>query len=94
MKIRTGFVSNSSSSSFTINRYCLSQRQIDQIKDHIEVSKTLTCASQFGWCNRKHDAWSIYVDDDSVSGYTTMDNFDMYHFLRQIGVDDVDVVWE
>ena len=34
MKIRQGFVSNSSSSSFVINKINLSEKQIEQIKNH------------------------------------------------------------
>ena len=37
MKIRNGFVSNSSSSSFIINKENLTPNQIERIKNHIEV---------------------------------------------------------
>ena len=41
MKLRTGFVTNSSSSSFTIAKSNLTADQIDKIKNHIEAAKEL-----------------------------------------------------
>ena len=41
MKIRLGFVSNSSSCSFTISKKGLTDEQISQIKGHIKVAKKL-----------------------------------------------------
>jgi hypothetical protein len=99
MKVRTGYVSNSSSSSFIIDRYGLSQRQIDQILCHIEVSKELPYREDEGydrdleWCNRPEDAWDIEVGDITVAGTTFIDNFDMRYFLEQIGVADSDIAW-
>jgi hypothetical protein len=94
MKIRSGFVSNSSSSSFVIDKYNLSQRQIDRITNHIEESKGMTARDEeWGWCNNEGDAWEITVDDEAVRGSTFMDSFDMQDFLRQIGVDDDDIIW-
>jgi hypothetical protein len=37
MKIRSGFVSNSSSSSYIVQKKNLSEEQIDMIKNHIDV---------------------------------------------------------
>ena len=81
MKVRTGFVSNSSSSSFVINKYYLSDYQIEQIKNHMKISKENN--SDF---YDEMDAWSITENENSVRGYTSMDNFNMAEFLQEIGV--------
>ena len=67
MKIRNGFVSNSSSSSFIIYKSDLTMEEFEQIKDHEEV------AGSDSWC----------VDDterDFVRFSTHMDNFSLYLF--------------
>ena len=71
MKTRIGFVSNSSSSSFVIPLEDVSAKQLRQIQHHDGLAD-------------KYDAWCIEVDDDRdiVRGTTTMDNFDMYTYLR------------
>jgi len=79
MKIRAGFVSNSSSSSFVINKANLNYEQIDQILNHIDVAGD--------------EAWRIREDYARIFGDTCMDNFDMDKFLRDIGVKDEYVTW-
>ena len=69
MKVRTGFVSNSSSSSFIIYKSDLTMEEFEQIKDHEEVAGT--------------DSW--WVDDterDFVRFSTHMDNFSLYSYIR------------
>ena len=89
MKIRTGFVSNSSSSSFVIDLYVLSPKQREQISNHIEVAKKLEM--DMFW-----DAWQIGVNDGAgvLWGEAFMDNFDMALFLHEIGVADEDIRWD
>lgn len=82
MKSRLGFVSNSSSSSFVIPKYCLSEQQMDQIRRHGEIKDV-----------RPDDVWSISEDETSISGYTGMNNFYMPDFLREIGVNMNKVEW-
>ena len=87
MKVRTGFVSNSSSSSFIIPRRLLSNEQVELIENHMSVlnrrvkdkSKRLYTES---------DEWNITVNDHHVRGYTMMDNFPMFSYLVDVvGVD-------
>lgn len=84
-KIRFDFVTNSSAASFTLFKECLTQDQINLIHDHINVGVMLfkekgkTCYT---------DEWQITETDTEIGGYTSMDNFDMFWFLDEIGVKD------
>jgi hypothetical protein len=83
MKIRTGFVSNSSSSSFVIDKKNLSTLQIEQIYNHIELGKRWGLE----WADTS-DAWHITETDETIAGSTMMTNFDIYELLNMIGVDE------
>jgi len=87
VKIRMGFVSNSSSSSFVINLKDLSPIQIYLIENHSEMG------IEIGVPNHECE-WQITVEDDRIKGYTTMDNFDMQEFFEKIGVSNEIVVWD
>lgn len=89
MKIRRGFVTNSSSSSFTIAKSNLTVEQIEKIKSHIKVASELNMRYVDPF-----DSWDISETDDKITGFTIMDNFNMYLFLKLIGIDDSDVEWE
>lgn len=86
MKKRTGFISNSSSSSFIILKSHLSAEQIDKIKNHSSLGKELGIEY---W----DDAWSIHESDNEIVGTTWMDNYPMHHFLTKIGVNEDHVKW-
>lgn len=86
MKIRSGFVSNSSSSSFIIGLSNLTQEQIDKIVDYKDFAKELGM-------EYIDDYWDIVVTKDYVKGSTGMDNFDMEEFLEKIGVKKDAVEW-
>ncbi len=89
MKIRTGFVSNSSSSSFVIKKDKLTAEQIDKIKNHGEEAKKL----EMDYVETS-DYWTIMETPLCIKGDTYMDNFSMEDFLREIGVDiNEDVEW-
>ena len=79
MKIRNGFVSNSSSSSFVIPLIKITAKQLVDINNHSEHTDC---------------PWHITVTAHTVEGYTDMDNFDMREFFENIGVDENIVNWE
>ena len=90
MIFRTCFVSNSSSSSFVIKIYDLSQRQIELIYNHEDqIDKDSRC----------DDAWTIREEEREgekyITGYTWLDNFDMENYLREVvGISDEFIKWE
>jgi len=97
MKIRHGFVSNSSSSSFVISKAALSRMQLLMIVNHIQTAKFLSdlgvAIGDFDLEVDPGDQWSISEDGDDISGETCMDNFDMKWLLEQIGVPAHAITW-
>ncbi len=84
MKIRLGFVSNSSASSFTLDKKTLTPIQIAQIHDHINVA----LANEWHDLDyvEENNAWVIQNTGDSLHIATCMTNFNMIGFLQKIGV--------
>jgi len=89
MKIRKGFVTNSSSSSFIINKKDLTKKQIEKIYNHMEDEQTIKNAL----C-KNFDKWEIIEDEDFIKGRTILNNFDMETYLIKIGIDLDDVIWD
>jgi len=85
MKIRNGFISNSSSSSFVIfNKHVLTLDQRNAIFDHINYANEHDIEELK--YSEDYDAWRINEKDHIIEGSTIMDNFDMDYFLELIGV--------
>jgi hypothetical protein len=99
MKIRNGFVSNSSSSSFLIPINALGSQQVNMIKNHIEVTQNWSEyvkgeQEKEIYCDES-DRWDIDINEKCVWGYTFMDNFDMRFFLNEIvKVNEKYVYWD
>lgn len=87
MKIRKGFVSNSSSSSFVIDKMYLTDTQMEFIRNAVEIAKNYTNIDTYD------QPWEIIETDDTISGTTSMDNFDMAEFLTEIGVNSNFIDW-
>jgi hypothetical protein len=91
MKIKNDFVTNSSSASFVILREKLTDFQIHAIENHIEVALAIMKVRDISFYAHRHDKWDIKMGGNKITGYTTMDNFDMLEFLKMIGVKEEDM---
>ena len=72
MKVRTGFVSNSSSASFVLDKRYLTPNEIDRILAYNDNP------SHEKW----RDSWRIEEDEDFVRGDTIMDNGYLFEFIK------------
>jgi hypothetical protein len=94
VKYRTGFVANSSSSSFTVPLSALTELQHRLIKRHIGAARL------FGFNNggyprfEKRDEWDIRVEGETLYGYTHLDNFNMQLWMQEMGIPMGLVKWQ
>jgi len=94
MKIRAGFVSNSSSSSFMVPKASITGEQYEKILNHIEEGKYLGMDKNEGYKISYRDEWRFTETENILKGYTSMDNFDMQEFMQLIGVNKIEAHFE
>lgn len=82
MKIRTGFVSNSSSSSFVIALKDLTDEQVKLIMENDYKDQEFD------------DPWEIKMMETEIMGGTIMTNYSMEEFLEKIGVPSKVIKWD
>lgn len=96
MKIRQGFVSNSSSSSFMLSKSGLSKHQIDSMRDHINSFKKYAkdhniekdeydMYGDFG-CVEPHDSWEVCEKQNVIFFSTIIDNFDLLEYAEVLEI--------
>lgn len=86
MKVRKDFVTNSSSSSFIVSKRCLDEDQIEAIRNHGVLGEKLGL-------DYSDETWDISENDNYITGYTWMDNFDIDEFLERIDVESGNINW-
>jgi hypothetical protein len=87
VKLRTGFVSNSSSSSFVVSLDKLSAAELKRLIKYQDVDGVPA--------DEYRDSWQIIVDEDKgvVQGWTNMDNGDLDEYLKKQHIDDNSFVY-
>jgi hypothetical protein len=82
MKIRNGFVSNSSSASFIVPKKNLTDFQLSIARNIYRILEELD-SSEFT------DHWEISEDDENISYSTYMDNDNLEEKLNQLGIETI-----
>ena len=99
MKIRSGFVSNSSSSSFVVMKSSISALNADRLCEHIGYAKEIG-DPEFRVIRDDtgeiiEEGWQVIDQGKSFLCTTSMDNFDLRGFaLKHLGIKGTDILAE
>lgn len=77
MKIRNGFISNSSSTSFLIKKENSSKEQLEYIANYLN--------------DIHQDYWICKYNEQGLKCFTHMNNFDVIPTLKKIGIKEVEI---
>lgn len=103
MKIRTGYVSNSSSSNFVVFKDALSNEQLDMILNYKECIESFILLDEENnnkdnikekFEYYKTDPWTIAEHEDFIFGDTSMDNFGMPEYFEYVNIPKDYVMWD
>ena len=96
MKIRNGFVSNSSASSFIILLNILTDKQKQMIYNHIQIGQSVDKIRKdegLAPLYEYYEDWNVKEDDFSLWCSTSMDNFDLMLFaVREANISEKDMI--
>jgi len=95
MKVRVGFVSNSSSSSFVLQKEHVTPAQLKLIRNHIHKARKLNQELSKGdqFYVRDSDVWHLYETEKTLEGSHYIDNFDMEKYFRLLGLPEFSFVF-
>lgn len=96
IKIRQGFVSNSSSSSFIVATNQLTKEQIEKLMEYSLHSYDHRAEYDAG-SSYYGDSWDVHKSETGgfISGFTIMDNGDMSDYMKNECQIDLNIVeWE
>ena len=77
MKIRNGFISNSSSTSFLIKKENSSKEQLEYIANYLN--------------DIHQDYWECKYNEQGLQCFTHMNNYDIIPTLKKIGIKEVEI---
>ena len=79
MKLRVGFVSNSSSASFILDKRYITKEDIKKIQDYCN-----TLDEGGNWIGSIcSDRWDTIEDENFLKGFTSMDNGELFSWIKE-----------
>ena len=86
MKIRAGFVSNSSSASFVVDKRLITEAQAELLRRHSIIASMLYNELKTNIFDSADQSWELDETKTKLEFSTTMNNFDLPGFAKEIGI--------